>query len=145
MKLKQFCAVALMSVLIISVSALLTYVRDIVFAQGQVQSAQGQQQSYQEYQIKSGGNGPALAVPVLPQPPKWLVSFYNLPNEQAQLITVVDPETQRIAVYKVWFDEEYKIQLKSVREIAGDLKLRVYNGADPLPEFIDKTLRELNQ
>ncbi|MCL2304397.1 MAG: hypothetical protein FWC43_03545 [Planctomycetaceae bacterium] len=117
MSLKQFWSVLLMSVLILAVSAMLTYVRDEVFAQQ--------------------GGLPVLSVPVQSQPPKWLVSFERLENQNVQQVIIVDPETQRIGVYHVGL-ESGRIQLVNIRHINADLQMRIFDAAEPLPQDIEQ-------
>ena len=129
MNLKLFWSVLLMSVLIIAVSAVLTYIRDDVFAQTQF-----------------GPNGlPVMSVPVQTQPPKWLVSFERLEQQNVQQVIIVDPETQRIGVYHVGL-EDGQIQLVNIRHINADLLLRVFDAAPPFPQEIEQNFhRRSNQ
>ena len=121
MKLKQFWSILLMSVLIIAVSAMLTYIRDEVFAQ-----------------TPFGPNGmPAMNVPVQVQSAKWLCSFERLEQQNVQQVIIVDPETQRIAVYHVGLDNG-QIQLFNIRHINADLQLRVFDAAEPFPQYIEE-------
>ena len=127
MKFKQFCSVLLMSVLIVAVSAIMTYVRDEVFAQNQI-----------------GSNGlPTLNVPVQAQPPKWLVSFERLDDQNMLQVIIVDPETQRIAVYRVGLNDGL-IHLFNIRHINADLQLRVYDAVGPLPQEIEQHYNHYN-
>ena len=127
MKFKQFCSVLLMSALIVAVSAILTYVRDEVFAQNQF-----------------GPNGlPVLNVPVQAQSPKWLVSFERLNDQNMQQVIIVDPETQRIAVYRIGLSDGL-IHLFNVRHINADLQLRVYDAVGPLPQEIEQHYNNYN-
>jgi len=128
MKFKQFCSVLLMSALIVAISAMLTYVRDEVFAQNQF-----------------GPNGlPVLNVPVQAQPPKWLVSFERLNDQNMQQVIIVDPETQRIAVYRVGLSDGI-IHFFNLRHINADLRLRVYDAVGPLPQEIERHYNSINQ
>ena len=128
MNLKQFWSVLLMSVLMIAVSAMLTYIRDEVFAQPPL-----------------GPNGlPVFNVPVQAQPPKWLASFERLEHQNVQQVIIVDPETQRIGVYHV--DQNGQIQLVNIRHINADLQLRVFDAAPPFPQEIEQNFhRRSNQ
>jgi len=130
MNLKQFWSILLMSVLILAVSAMLMYVRNEVFAQ----------------HIPFGPNGsPMINVPVQAQLPKWLVSFERLDNQNVQQIIIVDPETQRIGVYRVGLDNG-QIQLANIRHINADLQLRVFDAAPPFPQEIEQNFnRRSNQ
>ena len=129
MKFKQFCSVLLMSALIVAVSAALTYLRDDVFAQNQYNS-----------------NGlPTLNVPVQAQPPKWLVSFERLDDQNVQQVIIVDPETQRIGVYRVGLNDGV-IRLFNIRHINADLQLRIHDAAGPLPQELEHHFnRSINQ
>ncbi len=62
---------------------------------------------------------------------------YLLPgeNNQATTLTIVDPQTRRVAVYHVSRDSG-EIQLKSVRNIAWDLGMEYFNTGGPAPEEI---------
>jgi hypothetical protein len=63
---------------------------------------------------------------------------YFLPAEgQPSALTVIDPVARRIAVYYI-NRENGEIQLKSVRNIAGDLGLDYWNSGSPLPQEIIK-------
>ena len=120
MNLKQFCSLLLMSVLILAVSAMLTYIRDEVFAQTQF-----------------GQSGlPVTNVPVQMQSAKWLCSFERLEQQNVQQVIIVDPETQRIAVYHVGLDGQ--IQLFNIRHINADLQMRVFDAAEPFPQYIEE-------
>ncbi len=111
-----------MSVLIVSVSAVLTYVRDEVFAQGQ---------------YNSQGGLPTINVPIQTQTPKWLVSFEKLEDQNVEQVIIVDPETQRIGVYRVGLDNG-EIRLANIRHINADLQLRAYDCVDVYPQQIEK-------
>ena len=127
MNLKQFWSVLLMSVLIIAVSAMLTYLRDEVFAQAQL-----------------GPDGlPVINVPVQAQPPKWLGSFERLEQQNLQQVIIVDPESQRIGVYHV--DPAGQIHFVNIRHINADFQLRVFNGVEPLPQYIEQHFLRGNQ
>jgi len=116
MNLKQFWSVLLMAALIIVVSAILTHVRDGVFAQGGL---------------------PVMNVPVKAQLPKWLVSFERLDRQNVQQVIIVDPESQRIGVYHVGLDNGF-IELKNIRHINADLQMRVYDAVEPFPQYIEE-------
>jgi len=131
MNLKRFWSILLMSVLILAVSAILAHIRDEVFAQPQ------------------GSSGlPVVNVPVQAQPPKWLVSFERLEQQNAKQVIIVDPESQRIAVYRVGLDDDL-IHLRNVRHINADLQLRVFDAPDqgPSPQEIEQVFlnRRSNQ
>ena len=66
-----------------------------------------------------------------------------LPSEgKPTALTVVDPTTQRIAVYHVARDTG-EIQLKSVRNIGADLGMDYWNCAEPLPEELRRGLQRM--
>jgi hypothetical protein len=128
MSIKQFGALVLMSGLIVTVSTVISVVRDQVFAQP----------------VYSNGPNPTLNVPVEAQPPKWLVGFERLDNQDVQVVTIVDPESKRIGVYKVDLNDR-KIYLQSIRSVDMDLRLHVYNATAPFPQYIDQNFRNMNQ
>ena len=66
---------------------------------------------------------------------------YCLPGEAGKpaSLTIIDPIARRIAVYHVSRDSG-EIQLKSVRNITGDLGLDYWNSGSPLPSEIMKGL-----
>ena len=69
--------------------------------------------------------------------PQELITHF-LPSEgKATALTIVDPVTRRIAVYHVARDSG-EIQLKSIRNITGDLGLDYWNSGSPLPQEIMK-------
>jgi len=123
MNLKQFWSVLLMSVLIIVVGTMVAYIRDEVFAQTQFRQ----------------NSLPAMNVPVQAQPPKWLVSFERLDDQNVQQIIIIDPETQRIAVYRVGLDNG-QIHIFNIRHINPDLQLRVFDAPEstPAPQYIEQ-------
>ncbi len=123
MSLKQLGAVALMSVLIVSISALLTFVRDQVFAQGY-----------------AGAGSSVLTVPVEAPPPGWLGSFTVLEQKGVKQVVLVDPVSKRIGVYEVSLADN-GIRFCSMRELNADFQLRVYNGVEPLPQQIEQNFR----
>ena len=59
---------------------------------------------------------------------------------QFQQLTVVDAETKRLAVYHI--DSTGAIELRSVRNISGDLQIDVFNGVEPYPKDIRSLLRD---
>jgi hypothetical protein len=64
---------------------------------------------------------------------------YCIPGEggKPSALTVIDPAVRRIAVYHI-NRENGEIQLKSVRNITGDLGLDYWNSGSPLPQEITK-------
>ena len=78
--------------------------------------------------------------------PKWCVDFMSL-SPQVRVITVVDTETKKIAVYH----EETAtggVKLLSVRNIQPDLMLDSYNALTPLPSQLiqeQQRLKEANR
>jgi hypothetical protein len=68
---------------------------------------------------------------------------YFLPVEgKATTLALVDPASRHIAVYHV-SRETGEIQLKSIRDIAGDLQLDYFNCGGPLPEEIRNGLKRV--
>ncbi len=63
-----------------------------------------------------------------------ITHVFHTPDRPTKIV-VVDPVQRRIAVYFVSLDSG-QIQLKSVRNIAGDLALQEFNSDDPSPRDI---------
>ena len=64
-----------------------------------------------------------------------------LPTEgQPTQLVVIDPANRSVAVYHVTRDSG-AIQLKSVRNIRGDLLVEDFNGVAPLPAEINNMIR----
>ena len=75
--------------------------------------------------------------------PQQLITHF-LPSEgHPTALTIVDPNARRIAVYHIARDTG-EIQLKSIRNITGDLGLDYWNSGSPLPQEIIKGI-ERNQ
>ena len=79
--------------------------------------------------------------------PKWCVDFIFLPPQGGKLpeirvITIVDTETKRIAVYHMELATG-KLWLLSVRDIQPDLMLNEFNAISPLPSELSKELQRL--
>ena len=127
MSVKQFGALVLMSGLIVVVSTIISVVRDQVFA----------------LPPYSGGPNPTLNVPVEAQPPKWLVGFERLANQDVQVVTIVDPESKKIGVYKIGLNDA-SIHLRSIRPVDMDLQLHAFNATDPLPQYIKQNFKNSN-
>ena len=70
-----------------------------------------------------------------------LIAFDTIVGDKIQQVTIVDPKRRSLSVYHVEL-ESGKIQLRSVRNISGDLEIEEYNTARPLPHEIR---RQLNQ
>lgn len=66
-----------------------------------------------------------------------LITYFLPVDGRPSTLTVIDPASRRIAVYHV-NRENGEIQLKSVRNIAGDLGLEYFNSGSPLPQEILK-------
>jgi hypothetical protein len=66
-----------------------------------------------------------------------LITYCTPVEGKPTALTVIDPTTRRIAVYHV-NRESGEIQLKSVRNITGDLGLEYFNSGSPLPDEISK-------
>jgi len=68
--------------------------------------------------------------------PKWVVDFTNLPPQggrpEIRVITVVDTEAKKIAVYHLNVTDG-GLQLLSIRNIQPDLMLDQFNARSPLP------------
>lgn len=60
--------------------------------------------------------------------------------DQPTRVIAVDPVQKRIAVYFVSL-QSGEIQLKSVRNILGDLAMQEFNSGDPSPLDIEKLLK----
>ena len=65
---------------------------------------------------------------------EWL-AFSSAAGDKGQLITVVDPRQQAVAVYHVDLVSG-KIALRSVRNIRWDLQVSHWNNENPLPQEI---------
>jgi len=110
---------------------------------------------------QSGGffvETPQVAQPVVPQVvmrqqpelPKWAVDFVTLPPMQGEsmprfrLITVVDTEAKKIAVYHLEMATG-GVRLLSVRGIQQDLMLDQFNAMSPLPSEIIREMERLRE
>ncbi len=67
--------------------------------------------------------------------------FPTLSTDKAQLLTVVDPRLQTMAVYQVELPTG-KIKLLSVRAIRWDLQMTYLNNENPLPQEIRALLEQ---
>ncbi|MCL2119499.1 MAG: hypothetical protein FWH27_13845 [Planctomycetaceae bacterium] len=65
---------------------------------------------------------------------RWL-AFSVVVDNSVQTLTVLDPMNQSLAVYQVFLNgpDAGKCELKSVRNISGDLKFDQYEALKPLP------------
>jgi len=77
--------------------------------------------------------------------PKCIVDFVWLPSMQGEMprvrvITVVDTEAKRIAVYHSDMPTG-QVRLLSVRDIKPDLMLNEHNATSPLPSEITRELQ----
>jgi len=81
--------------------------------------------------------------------PKWCVNFVTMPPLQGeslprfQVITIVDTETKRIAVYHLDMSNG-SLRLLSVRDIQPDLMLDQFNATSPLPSEIIREMQRLD-
>ena len=62
-------------------------------------------------------------------------------GENGQMLTVVDPRRQVMAVYHIDL-KTGKIALKSVRKIQWDLQITDFNNENPLPQEIQSRLEQ---
>lgn len=127
MKTRTFFSIVFVWISIFSISVLWSLVKDDAFAQPP--------QNFND-QLSSGL--PVLEVPMQKESSKWLGSFEMIPEQNVQQVIIVDPESQRIAVYHV--DWDGTIHFKNVRHINADLKLRVHNAAYPWPQHIERDM-----
>jgi len=70
-----------------------------------------------------------------------LVTNFQTPATGPTALTIVDPQTRVVAVYHI-VRETGEIQLKSVRNISGDLTLADFNTGSPSPLDIRKLLEQ---
>lgn len=124
MRNKSFWTLVLLSTLVVFTIVVSGWVRSPLYAQPG----------------RTGNPGTQLEIPMLGPPPKWLVNFSTREDLGVQTITIVDPESKTVGVYRVRLDN-CEIQMKSIRNISADLKLNVYNGVDPLPQHIEQDIR----
>jgi hypothetical protein len=89
-------------------------------------SAQAQQPAPSAYSLTGGRND--------------LITYCVPAEGRPTALTVIDPASRRIAVYYLK-PESGEIQLKSVRNIAGDLSLEYFNSGSPTPDEISKMQR----
>jgi len=82
--------------------------------------------------------------------PKWCVDFVSLPPlpgenmSRLRVITVVDTETKKIAVYHLDITTG-ALRLLSVRDIQPDLMLDQFNATSPLPSEIIREMQRLRE
>lgn len=92
---------------------------------------------------------PQVVVKPPADPPKWLVDFSSTddptnPARKLRVITIVDPETQRIVVYH----EDLAlgtVKWCSTRNIQPDLSIDAYNAIKPTPREVEDNLRRLGR
>jgi len=129
--MRRFVDSLLLALLLIALSWFISAVHDHVFAQNPTNHS---------------GSAPAHGTPVVvkqpPEPPRWLVDFSPIDAAGKRIVTIVDPESKRIALYSVDLPAA-KIELKSVRLIQGDLQLTDHNSADPSARDILDAIRGL--
>jgi len=93
---------------------------------------------------------PQVVVRQQPELPKWAVDFVTLPPMQGEsmprfrLITVVDTEAKKIAVYHMDMTTG-GVRLLSVRDIQPDLMLDQFNAMSPLPSEIIREMQRLQE
>ena len=93
---------------------------------------------------------PQVVVRQQPELPKWAVDFVTLPPMQGEsmprfrLITVVDTEAKKIAVYHLEMTTG-GVRLLSVRDIQPDLMLDQFNAMSPLPSEIIREMQRLQE
>ena len=91
---------------------------------------------------------PKVVVQQPPELPKWCVNFVTLPPlpgeslPRIQVITVVDTEGKKIAVYHLDISTG-ALRLLSVRDIQPDLALDQFNATSPLPTEITREIQRL--
>lgn len=113
--MKRFADSLLLALLLIALSWFISVVRNNVFAQGPVNQSGPQ-----------AAQGLPVVVKPAPEPPRWLVDFGPIDTTGKRIVTIVDPESKRIALYSVDLATP-TIELKSVRSIHGDLQLTDLN------------------
>ena len=64
-----------------------------------------------------------------------LITHSTLLSDGRQQLTVIDPQRQTMGVYHIEASSG-KIELKSVRNFAWDLRLTQFNGASPEPQDV---------
>ena len=82
----------------------------------------------------------AAAQPNSPDPSGELITFTSPAPENRQLVTVIDPQSRRMAIYHI-DSTTGVVSLKSVRNIQFDLMMSEFNGVSPLPREIQSMLR----
>jgi hypothetical protein len=88
---------------------------------------------------------PQVTVQQQPELPKWCVDFVTLPLPgehlpRIRVVTVVDTETKRIAVYHMELATG-SVRLLSVRDIQPDLMLNQFNAKPPFPNEIMREIQ----
>jgi len=92
-------------------------------------------------------HAPQVMVQQQTEPPKCVVDFTMLPPQggnppQIRVITIVDTEAKRIAVYHLEIATG-NLWLLSVRDIQPDLMLQQFNAKPPLPSEIAREIQTL--
>ncbi len=135
--MKRFGESIFLALLIISLSFVVSAVRDQVYAQNPMNGI-----------VQS----PALVNVKLPQESsRWIVDFTPLtdpmnPTRKLQAITVVDPESKRICVYHADLSEgQGTVKLCSVRKIQGDLQFEQFNPTTPTPREVDEGIKRFRK
>jgi len=89
---------------------------------------------------------PVVPQVVVSQPaelPKWFVDVVPL-SPQIRVITIVDTEAKRIAMYRQDMTNG-DLTLLSVRNIQPDLMLDQYNARSPLPDELRQEIQRIEQ
>ena len=88
------------------------------------------------FSVEAPPIAPQVVVSQPPELPKWFVDFVSLPPQpgrpEIRVITVVDTETKRIAVYHLNVADG-GLKLLSSRNIMPDLLLDQFNPKPPFP------------
>lgn len=82
-----------------------------------------------------GGRAIAQRPTTVPEASAGLIALPTPLGEGRQMLTVIDPRTQAVAVYQV-DAVKGEIVLKGVRKIQWDLQIEEFNGAQPLPSEV---------
>ncbi|MGL4943077.1 MAG: hypothetical protein ACRC46_07795 [Thermoguttaceae bacterium] len=79
---------------------------------------------------------------------RWLADFVTVQDpatgKHYRHTIIVDPETRHIVTY-VEDLAAGTIKLQTSRDIRVDLEIEAFNNADPLPQEIEKTIRQMRQ
>ncbi len=142
---KNWWSVVILAVGLIGLSWLISLVREQAFAQPQAV----QQQAVQPMQTAPPATAePAGPTVVIKQQPEWPRCFVDMtliddptsPGKKVQILTIVDPESKHILVYRA---DMGKVKLLSVRNFQPDLQFDQYNAEEPTPIEIRKEILRL--